>query len=109
MASRHWFRADKEWRTCSRTIESSPPETATRIDWPRRRSCRARMVRSTASTKSLTEPCYWLRQARQADLLDDLQRLEFPSENQPAGRLEPLFQDGGVNRAEIDGVFQVAV
>src|SRR6266567_988823 len=68
MTSRHLLRADREWRTCSRTIESSPPETATKMDWPRRRSCRARMVRSTASMKSLTGPCYWLRRARQAEL-----------------------------------------
>src|SRR5262245_56641462 len=67
MAKPHWFRTEREWRTCSRTIESSPPETATKTDWPRRRSCRTRIIRSTASTKSLTRPCYWLSQGRQAD------------------------------------------
>src|SRR5437667_10529017 len=91
-------------------MESKPPETATRTVWPRGRSCRERRVRSTASTKSLIRPCYWLRQMRQADLSSDhFQRLEFPSENRPAGGFEPLLQDGGVNRAEIDRIFQVSV
>src|SRR6185369_6782247 len=68
MVSRHWCRADREWSACSRTIESRPPEAATKMDWPRRRSCRAEIVRSTDSTKSITWQCYWLQQARQAEL-----------------------------------------
>ena len=55
-----------EWRTWSKVIESSPPETAARMVSPRPSRQRGRISPSRRWRRSLTRPCYLFGRAGQA-------------------------------------------